>query len=167
MQKAVPCSAACLFPLHRDSFVLYLKVIYLPDCLTFWKIRHRMFRLACPVNKSMFPKELVTARGGYAPGTSSRWGPHTGSPGTLLASRLQTVFLLPFCLAALCIVCSAAVSAVPVFLEGLKAFLRVMWCAGMPVIKGAHVFRTFPTTRSLRWAKAVHLHLFTLFGLKG
>lgn len=52
------CYPACLFPLHRESFVLYLKVIYLPDYLPLWKIRLRMFRLACLVNRSMFLKEL-------------------------------------------------------------------------------------------------------------
>jgi len=55
---------------------------------------------------------------------------HAGSPGTLLASWLQTAFLLPFCPAAWCVACSAAASAAPVLREGVKAFLRVMRCAG-------------------------------------
>lgn len=43
-----------------------------------------------------------------------------------LVRMLQTAFLLPFYLAALCIPGSAAVSAVPVFLEEMKAFHRAV-----------------------------------------
>lgn len=123
MQKAVACSPACVFPLHRGSFVLYVRVIYLADYLTFWRMRHKMFRLACPVSKNMFPKELGTAREEYAP-EASCMGPSTEA--AQAPPWLQTAFLLPFCLAALCIPCSAAVSAVPLFLEGMKAFHKTV-----------------------------------------
>lgn len=82
-----------------------------------------MFRLACPVSKNMFPKELGTAREEYAP-EASCMGPSTEA--AQAPPWLQTAFLLPFCLAALRIPCSAAVSAVPLFLEGMKAFHKTV-----------------------------------------
>lgn len=101
-------------------------------------------------------------------GSHDYGGPHTGNPGTLLASQLQTALLLPSWLAALHIACAATVSAAPVFLEGVKAFLRVTRCAGNTPDQGALIFRRFPTTESLYWTKAVHLLCdLTPFGLKG
>ena len=122
MQKAVACSPMCLFPLHRDSFVLYVKVIYLPDYLTFWRMRHKVLRLACPVSKS-FLRSWAQPEKNMLQRPHVCGAQHTGSPGIprCLVRWLQTA-LLPFCLAALCIPCSAAVSAVPVVLEGMKAF---------------------------------------------
>lgn len=101
---------------------------YLPDYLTFWKIRCRMSRLACPVNRRVFPEELGTDREGCVPGVCFRDLISRGA-----RNRQPTVpsgIPPPFLPAAPCTACSAAASAAPVFLGRLKVLLRVRRSAG-------------------------------------
>lgn len=123
-------SPAWLFPLYRDSFVLYLKCIYLPDNLTFWKIRCGTFRLAQPVNKSMPPKELGRVREGYTPGISWLWGPTHRQPrhppGRPAADSISPPFLPGSTARCLCC-CSLSSTCISRGGEGISQSYVVCW----------------------------------------
>ena len=160
LQRAVACSPACLFPLHRESFVLYLKVIYLPDYLTLWKIRCRTFRLACLVNKSVFPKELGAARGGYA----CRQPRHP--PGQLAADSISPA-VLPGSMVRCLLCCSLSSACASGGGEGISQSHAVCWeCRWSRVPMYSQGFPQLKASAGQSSAPIYLLHLLTPSSLK-
>lgn len=132
-----------------------------------------MFRLAWPVNKRVFPKELGTAREGCIPGMCSRdlmsAGAHKQAAHGPFRPASYKSIPPPFLPTAPCIACSAAASAAPVFLGRVKALLRVGRCTENASDQGCpYVQEVSNNSKPLLGQSSVHLlHLRTPFSLKG
>lgn len=87
-------------------------------------------RLTCPVNKSMFPKELGKAREGYAPGNSCLRGPAHGQPrhppGQPAADSISPPFL-PGSTVHCLLCCSLSSACISEGGEGISQSYAVCW----------------------------------------